>query len=118
MTGRREMRGTKPILNCGVRFEFKCPRDWGDLAQTGDDNIRYCNECGRNVFFCAGDEEMIAHARRGDCVAGAWLADGDFEPVEWVGGLGLDTDEDFRQMDIEIQMEALKAPRQKRAKKR
>jgi len=35
MTGRRDMRGTKPILNCRVRFEFNCPKDRGDLAQTG-----------------------------------------------------------------------------------
>ena len=35
MTGRRDMRGTKPILNCRVRFEFNCPKDWGDLVQTG-----------------------------------------------------------------------------------
>jgi len=31
---------------------------------------------------------------------------------------GLDTGEDSRRMDIEIQMEALKAQRQERAKKR
>jgi len=113
MSGKKPS-GKKPILNCSVNFEFECPMDWGELAPTADENIRHCSACNKKVFFCVDDAAMVEHARRDDCVAGEWLGDGDFEPVEWVGGIGLKTEADFLQMDIEIQMDALKAAKQKR----
>ena len=57
----------KLIENC--EFAFKCPMLWKSLDATKDENIRFCGECKRNVFFCANGEELREHAGRGECVA-------------------------------------------------
>jgi hypothetical protein len=74
-----------PIHNCGLaeewsaeRFSFECPRTWDSLAPTTDPKVRSCDECRRDVHFCDDDDELIANAREGRCVAMA-------PPVEaWV----------------------------------
>ena len=63
------MKTIKTIRNCNVSFEFVCPLTWDKLNATEDNNIRFCGECQRQVFFCSMDEETITHARAGDCIA-------------------------------------------------
>ena len=67
------------IENCVVeddgaelKFEFECPKQWASLhpADDADDpTIRFCDQCGKHVFFC----ETVAEARKmadwGQCVA-------------------------------------------------
>ncbi len=50
-------------------FAFRCQRQWSGLRPTGDDKVRFCEGCARDVHWCASDEELEAHAERGDCVA-------------------------------------------------
>ncbi|MGI9310829.1 MAG: hypothetical protein ACR2P7_04750 [bacterium] len=69
----------KPILNCRVRFKFKCPQDWNALTPTAEARIRHCGVCERQVHWCASEAEMTTRARRGECVAGAFVADGESE---------------------------------------
>lgn len=55
------------IRNCS--FKFKCPLSWDDLQTTADPAVRHCTKCERQVHFCRDDQELLVHARRGDCVA-------------------------------------------------
>jgi len=57
------------VRNCPVEFRFQCSKLWDDLAVSTDPAIRHCERCGSDVFFCTTDEETIAHARSGHCIA-------------------------------------------------
>ncbi|HVJ18874.1 MAG TPA: hypothetical protein VM686_25815 [Polyangiaceae bacterium] len=46
-----------------------CPRTWDELAPMGRESVRHCLECGEDVHFCVTDEETLAHARQGHCIA-------------------------------------------------
>lgn len=35
------------------RVNYKCPKAWGDLNKTDNPDVRYCNQCEKNVHFCA-----------------------------------------------------------------
>lgn len=63
------MKLPRTIRNCRAVIESPCPRQWDELAETSEPSVRHCASCNREVFFCASDEETIAHARAGDCVA-------------------------------------------------
>lgn len=56
------------IENC-VAVEFECPREWGSLAMTEKNSVRYCSSCAKRVFYCSTVEEARRHAQRGNCVA-------------------------------------------------
>jgi uncharacterized protein (TIGR02996 family) len=57
------------IENCSISFTFRCPRQWGRLRQTADDQVRFCPSCHRNVFFCGTLEQARSQARLGHCIA-------------------------------------------------
>jgi hypothetical protein len=57
------------VRNCPPPFRFKCTLRWEDLGTTDDPGVRHCEQCSRDVFFCQTDEETIAHAREGHCIA-------------------------------------------------
>lgn len=60
----------KPFIqNCGPRFQFKCPLVWDSLRITEDPEIRFCEVCSQNVYFCLTIEKAKARARDGQCVA-------------------------------------------------
>ena len=59
----------RTIRNCRPVIAEPCPRKWEALTDTADPAVRHCESCGKSVFFCATDEETIAHARAGECVA-------------------------------------------------
>lgn len=46
-----------------------CPNDWSELAPTEDSKVRTCGSCNHKVYFCETDQETIAHARAGRCIA-------------------------------------------------
>lgn len=50
-------------------FRFKCGVKWGDLVLTVVDNIRFCNECGKEVVLCADMTELAAAIEQRRCVA-------------------------------------------------
>jgi hypothetical protein len=59
----------RTIRNCLPMFRFVCPKRWDQLTPGADPIIRHCGHCDRRVHFCKTDEETIAHARAGDCIA-------------------------------------------------
>ncbi len=59
----------RTIRNCTIRPKAVCPKQWNDLAPTDSPTSRHCSKCDHDVHFCATDEETLAHARAGHCVA-------------------------------------------------
>jgi hypothetical protein len=56
-----------PIRHC--RFRFKCHARWGDLAPTAEETVRYCHECGKEVFLCTNGRELAEAIQQQRCVA-------------------------------------------------
>lgn len=50
-------------------FEFECPKKWTSLTPTKNLEVRFCDACEREVFFCHTIKEAKDHARNGECVA-------------------------------------------------
>jgi len=59
----------KKIRNC--RFLYECSIKWSDLTPmlSGDQRIRFCEECQRCVFLCKTDKQLKKAIRDGRCVA-------------------------------------------------
>lgn len=55
------------IQNC--KFAYKCNKAWGDLQPTTFAQVRFCNECSRDVFLCTTESELAESVRLGRCVA-------------------------------------------------
>lgn len=55
------------LRNC--KFAFKCDKRWDDLTRTSFPQVRFCNECSRDVFLCATDAELAESVRLNRCVA-------------------------------------------------
>jgi uncharacterized protein (TIGR02996 family) len=61
---------TPLIGNCRQPpWEFRCPRNWDQLATTDTPDIRFCCSCRRPVFFAHTVEEAQQFASSGECVA-------------------------------------------------
>ena len=58
---------TTRIRNC--RFAFRCHKHWNDLVPTKQQNVRFCDDCSRQVFYCATDAELARAVKSGQCVA-------------------------------------------------
>lgn len=58
-----------PIENCEIRFAFKCPKDWSELATTDLEKVRFCHTCSKHVYWCSNAEELIANKHHRHCVA-------------------------------------------------
>jgi hypothetical protein len=54
---------------CSLKFKRQCPLEWDNLVATTDSRVRHCEACDHHVYFCATDEETMAHADQGHCVA-------------------------------------------------
>lgn len=50
-------------------MDFVCPQRWSDLTPTEVETERLCSQCDMRVYFCGTDEETLAHARAGHCIA-------------------------------------------------
>jgi len=57
------------IRNCRVKFRKVCPQRWEQLAPTAAERVRFCETCSQQVFLCETDEDALAHARAGHCIA-------------------------------------------------
>jgi len=55
------------LRNCVLAY--KCPNDWAALTETDNEDIRFCNECEREVYFCHDDEDLAKGIRLNRCVA-------------------------------------------------
>jgi len=63
------MKTKRTVRNCLAVFQRLCPLEWEELKSTENVGVRHCDKCEREVFFCASDEETIAPAKAGHCVA-------------------------------------------------
>ena len=64
------MKTNLTIRNCpGKDFRFLCDETWDGLAETDRPDVRHCDRCRSEVYFCVTDEETIAHANAGRCIA-------------------------------------------------
>src|SRR5262245_56473821 len=63
------MKTKKTIRNCLPLFRLECPKRWEELTEEGGSGVRHCEKCDRDVFYCMTDEETIAHAKAGHCIA-------------------------------------------------
>ena len=57
------------VRNCPVTFRFPCSKLWDELIATDRAEVRHCDRCEGDVFLCRTDEETIAHAKAGHCIA-------------------------------------------------
>jgi uncharacterized protein (TIGR02996 family) len=86
--------GRSKIELCQVEFEFQCPKKWENLQVTHEEQVRFCDSCRQNVYYCHSIEEAQKHAVEDHCVAvdaGVSRRPGDLELVRGVtmGILGL-----------------------------
>lgn len=57
------------VIDCDLKFRFRCPLLWEQLRSTGDAHIRFCEVCERSVHRAADASEAQRLARDGKCVA-------------------------------------------------
>jgi hypothetical protein len=60
------------LRNC--TFAFKCSAIWEDMETVSDEDtysqeIRFCQECQKEVFFCSDDDDLLKSIRLNRCVA-------------------------------------------------
>jgi hypothetical protein len=55
------------IRNC--KFAYKCDKDWDDLDDIGESDIRFCQTCQSEVHFCHDDDELVENVKLDHCVA-------------------------------------------------
>lgn len=68
--------GQVRIVNCGeaikeepvIRFNYQCSKVWELLSITNKDNVRFCEQCSKEVYFCESVEEVKTNALKGNCV--------------------------------------------------
>lgn len=65
--GRRS--GERESNSCGRRFRSQCTLQWSGLLPTSDENVRFCNDCSRPVYYCRDDEELRLRSSAGQCAA-------------------------------------------------
>ncbi len=56
----------KETINCD--FTYKCPLDWYSFKKTDDENIRFCDQCKKNVRRVRSQEEFDKYAEEGVCM--------------------------------------------------
>ncbi len=55
------------IRNC--KFAYLCSTKWDDLQVTDDDDVRFCNACQKEVYFCYDDYELVSGIHLNRCIA-------------------------------------------------
>lgn len=60
----------RPLVeNCDAHFDFACPMEWGELAETSDPDVRACTLCEQPVYYCTSITDARRHAAQRHCVA-------------------------------------------------
>ena len=60
------------IRNCV--FAFKCTAKWEDMTVLSEDDsrdseVRFCDSCQKEVYFCYDDNELVMNVHLNLCVA-------------------------------------------------
>jgi hypothetical protein len=50
-------------------FKFKCDRQWSDLHELIELNVKYCEQCQKNVYLCKTQEEINQARLLGRCIS-------------------------------------------------
>jgi hypothetical protein len=58
---------TISIRNCV--FAFRCDRTWTKLKKTGNEDVRFCGECQKEVHFCNDDATLVESIALNRCIA-------------------------------------------------
>lgn len=57
------------ITGCEYKVKYKCPLEWNNLEETEDSEIRFCNECNKNVYHCETSIDIDKHIKLNNCIA-------------------------------------------------
>jgi hypothetical protein len=49
-------------------FSFKCSNSWFSLERTIHKNVRFCNECHKNVYQIENEFDLVKHMKANDCI--------------------------------------------------
>ncbi len=75
------------IINC--EFEYKCDFDWDLLSKTKDPQIRFCNQCKKQVKLCLSNDEIDLAWETGTCIAHPMYSQELIEKIkQYEAGLG------------------------------
>ena len=66
-------------------FGFSCQQKWEDMTITEDKRIRFCEECGRNVYHCANETQLDEAIANTQCVKVIFYDDGWKREKEFIG---------------------------------
>ena len=60
-------------------FIFKCDKTWESLSATKNPKVRDCDACGKQVHFCTTQHQVLACAKKQQCVCYAPIDTSRFE---------------------------------------
>jgi hypothetical protein len=60
---------TMPVDDIKLVFEYECHKKWKSLALTDDPDIRYCDCCKKNVYYCKTTKALKQAVQFERCVA-------------------------------------------------
>ena len=49
-------------------FSFKCTNSSFSLERTIHKNVRFCNECHKNVYQIENEFDLVKHTKENDCI--------------------------------------------------
>lgn len=55
------------IINC--KFEFQCNQQWKDMSKTPFSNVRFCDQCQKEVYMCKTQKQADWLSLKGLCGA-------------------------------------------------
>lgn len=66
--------GRKDAVAELFRLKFVCDRQWSDMAETPQWDVRHCASCQKTVHHVRTYDQFVEHAREGRCVSveGGW----------------------------------------------
>lgn len=81
----------RPVVEgCSLRFNVRCPKEWGSLAPTERSDVRHCETCQKHVYYCPSVAIARRHVDEGSCVAIDVIPKrerGDLDPSQDEGGM-------------------------------
>lgn len=57
------------VRNIECTFEFKCDKQWDDLETQLASNIKFCQQCQKDVYLCKTQEELDHSRSLGRCIS-------------------------------------------------
>jgi hypothetical protein len=81
-----ERRIRLPVENCPRWFKFLCPKTWSQFDRTSQLDVRFCQSCRKNVYYCDSEEAVEEHRQAGHCICvEVSVGDDDLDTAEFLG---------------------------------